>query len=113
MYKLTNCAYAHDAKKCKYWMNSLLSEGSQRVEEFLVVFQLKVGAMFFFIGQRYDEMSSSLTKLWNKMIVEARHISITNMIDHIKTKMMQDIENKRLSSKKWNTILCPEMYGRQ
>ena len=41
VYKLTKCAYAHIVEKCKYWMNFLLSEGAQKVEDFFSGFSIK------------------------------------------------------------------------
>ena len=86
VYKLTKCAYARDAEKCKYSMNSLLSKGSRRVEDFFSGFPIKNWCNAFFNGQRYGETSSSLAESWNKMILEARHMPITNMINHIMAK---------------------------
>ena len=58
------------------------------------------------------ETLSSLVASWNKMMLEASHLLIINMIDHIRTKMMHDMASKKQSNKKWNTNLCPEMYDR-
>ena len=99
-------------EKYDYWMNSLINEGGQRVVDFFSGVSTENWCSAFFVGQRCFEMSLSLAKSWNKMIEEARHMPITNIIDNIRVQMMEGKATKRTNSKKWNTILCPEMHDR-
>ena len=93
-------------------MGLLLKEGGQRVKDFVKDIPVQNWCNAFFRGQRYGEMSSSLAESWNKMINEARHMPICNMIGSIRVQIMTGMANMRLQCKTWKTMLCPEMYDR-
>ena len=81
VYMFTECAYAPDYDLYVAKMGLLLKEGGQRVKDFVKDIPVQNWCNAFFRGQRYGEMSSSLAESWSKMINEARHMPICNMID--------------------------------
>ena len=106
VFKMTECAYAPDYNAfCDKW-ESLVTEGRDRVLEFLKDVPLENWCNAFFMGQRYGEMCSSVVETWNKMIDEARHMSITSMIDNIRVQTMKSRTNIRNQCKTWKNALC-------
>ncbi|XP_058102750.1 uncharacterized protein LOC131246538 [Magnolia sinica] len=66
----------------------------------------------FFKGLRYDHLSSNVAELFYGWISEERELSIIQMIDMIRCKMMEMIYARREASRTWSTILTPSMEQR-
>ncbi|XP_058102744.1 uncharacterized protein LOC131246537 isoform X2 [Magnolia sinica] len=66
----------------------------------------------FFEGLRYDHLSSNIAELFYGWISEERRLSIIQMIDMIRCKMMEMIYTRREASSTWSTILTPSMEQR-
>ncbi|XP_058102775.1 uncharacterized protein LOC131246548 isoform X2 [Magnolia sinica] len=66
----------------------------------------------FFKGLRYDHLSSNVAELFYGWISEERELSIIQMIDMIRCKMMEMIYAHREASSTWSTILTPSMEQR-
>ncbi|XP_058102738.1 uncharacterized protein LOC131246534 isoform X2 [Magnolia sinica] len=66
----------------------------------------------FFRGSRYDHVSSSVAELFYGWISEERDVSIIQMIDMIRCKMMEMIYTRREASSAWSTVLTPSMEQR-
>ncbi|XP_058102741.1 uncharacterized protein LOC131246536 [Magnolia sinica] len=66
----------------------------------------------FFKGLRYDHLSSNIAELFYGWISEEHGLSIIQMIDMIRCKMMEMIYTRREASSTWSTILTPSMEQR-
>ncbi|XP_058102740.1 uncharacterized protein LOC131246535 [Magnolia sinica] len=66
----------------------------------------------FFRGSRYDHVSSNIAELFYGWISEERELSIIQMIDTIRCKMMEMIYRSREASSAWSTVLTPSMEQR-
>ena len=109
-YKFESCANASTRVEFEREMESLLSEGGQKVRDFLSEIPKEHWCNAFFEGQRYGKMFSNVAESWNAKIVEARHLPITYMIDRIRLDTMEIMSEKRNICKKWTGILCPIMH---
>ncbi|KAL7194783.1 hypothetical protein ACSBR1_035090 [Camellia fascicularis] len=49
-------------------------------------------------GRRYGEMCSNVAESFNSWVREARNLPITNMVDSIRAKLMQQIAKRRVAS---------------
>ncbi|XP_028066080.1 uncharacterized protein LOC114269020 [Camellia sinensis] len=63
-------------------------------------------------GVRYSEMCSNAAESFNSWIREARHLPITQMVDSIRTKIMNQMSKRRRKSAAWPGVLCPKMEAR-
>ncbi|PPS19898.1 hypothetical protein GOBAR_AA00657 [Gossypium barbadense] len=63
----------------------------------------------FSIRSHFDMLVNNLSKLFNKMILEARKKPILTMIETIRTKIMLLIVKKKEETDKWKGMLCPKI----
>ena len=93
VFLMTECAYALDSESYMEKWECFVKEGGDKVVEFLKDVPVQNWCCAFFTGQRYGEKSSSIAEVWNKMIDEAHHMSITSMIDNIRVQIMKSRAN--------------------
>ncbi|XP_076901770.1 uncharacterized protein LOC143556301 [Bidens hawaiensis] len=63
----------------------------------------------FFGGSRYNHMTSNFGNYIYSWVSEANELSITQMVDELRGKMMQLIYTRRVESSQWLTRLTPAM----
>ena len=107
VYKFCECAYAPNAEKFAMKLDEFMSEGGQRVRNFISDLPPQHWCNLYFIGQRYGEMCSNVAESWNKKIKEARHLPITNLIDKIRIQIMTDMADRKREAASWADVLCP------
>lgn len=61
-----------------------------------------------FPGKRYGELTSNLVESFNNWIKDERHLPVTQLLDCIRLKLMEQMSNRRLCAMKWNGV-CPAM----
>ncbi|KAH7853109.1 hypothetical protein Vadar_033368 [Vaccinium darrowii] len=61
-----------------------------------------------FPGKRYDELTSNLVESFNNWIKDECHLPVTQLLDCIRLKLMEQMSNRRLCAMKWNGV-CPAM----
>ncbi|XP_028082622.1 uncharacterized protein LOC114283950 [Camellia sinensis] len=64
------------------------------------------------MGARYGEMCSNAAEPFNLWIREARHLPITQMVDSIRIKIMNQMSKRRRKLPAWLGVLCPKMEAR-
>ncbi|XP_028052805.1 uncharacterized protein LOC114257239 [Camellia sinensis] len=57
-------------------------------------------------GMRYGEMTSNAAESFNNWIKEARNLSITQMVDKIRTKLMRQMSAQHDQANMWNELIC-------
>ncbi|KAH7848531.1 hypothetical protein Vadar_004068 [Vaccinium darrowii] len=82
---------------------------SDRNEDFLTNAPKDHWACAFFPGKWYGEMSSSLSESFNSWIREERHLPVTQLVDRIRVKIMEQLSARHEASLKWNQVVCPTM----
>ncbi|KAI8545242.1 hypothetical protein RHMOL_Rhmol07G0025800 [Rhododendron molle] len=105
----SKCAYALTVAKFNQHMGNLVKHGGATVVHFLSELPNERWANVFFPGQRYGVMSSSLAKCFNSWILKERELSVVDMVDRIRKKMMKSMCLRREMSSKWEHVICP--YG--
>lgn len=61
-----------------------------------------------FPGPRWGIMTSNVAESFNSWILEARHLSIPQMVDHIRLQIMQMMHSRRIRGRGIQTHLCPD-----
>lgn len=112
VYKFRECGYALDVDSFQKELESLLSEGGERVKQFVSEIPFENWTNAHFKGNRYGEMCSNIAESWNSKIVKALHLPIMNMIDLIRLMTLKDLTKGRRECEKWTRILCPEIQTR-
>ncbi|KAI8553513.1 hypothetical protein RHMOL_Rhmol05G0021900 [Rhododendron molle] len=84
------CAYAPNEMKFNEEMARLKKAGGEsRITNFLADLPYEHWANAFFPGQRYGEMWSNLAECFNSWIEKERHLSITQLVDRVRIKLME------------------------
>ncbi|XP_038678413.1 uncharacterized protein LOC119979862 [Tripterygium wilfordii] len=107
--KFKQCVYVLSKIAFHDRLQELLSMGGDRVASFIDEAPACNWANVYFMGKRYSEMSSNAAESFNSQIFEFRSLPITNMIDMIRLKLMNQMSFRREDSYTWTTFLCPSM----
>ncbi|KAH7842355.1 hypothetical protein Vadar_004352 [Vaccinium darrowii] len=102
-------AYAPNEGSFNEQIAKLKSYGIKKVEDFLTNAPKDHWACAFFPGKRYGEMSSSLSESFNSWIREEQHLPVTQLVDRIRVKIMEQLSARHEASLKWNQVVCPTM----
>ncbi|KAI8550261.1 hypothetical protein RHMOL_Rhmol06G0091000 [Rhododendron molle] len=103
------CAYAPNEMKFNEEMARLKKAGGEsRITNFLADLPYEHWANAFFPGQRYGEMWSNLAECFNSWIEKERHLSITQLVDRVRIKLMEQMCCRKQTAK-WRQVLCPTM----
>ncbi|XP_028100133.1 uncharacterized protein LOC114299560 [Camellia sinensis] len=62
-----------------------------------------------YFSQRYGEMCSNTAESFNNWVSEARHLSITRLVDMIRGQIMEQMLDHRVKCTKWAGVICPKM----
>ncbi|KAF7140537.1 hypothetical protein RHSIM_Rhsim01G0036700 [Rhododendron simsii] len=103
------CAHAPNEKMFDDLIADLKRQGKGRVITFLSRLPKEHWACAFFPGKRYGEMCSNLAECFNNWIKEERHLPVTQLVDRIRMKMMENIAKRSQVAAKWNFSICPNM----
>ncbi|KAH7833222.1 hypothetical protein Vadar_004199 [Vaccinium darrowii] len=102
-------AYAPTKKAFYEIIAKLKSHGINRVDDLLSNLPNEHWAHAFFPGKRYGEMWSNLAESFNSWIKEERHLPITQLVDRIRVKIMEQMSSRLEAAGKWNYVVCPKM----
>ncbi|KAL6219276.1 hypothetical protein ACLB2K_012481 [Fragaria x ananassa] len=86
-------AYSPTIASYNFNLQNLKREGGKPIESFLTHLPLDKWCNAFFRGSRYGEMANSIAKSFNSLRV----------------KVMENMSEREVECKKWNTVLCPPM----
>ncbi|KAI8561157.1 hypothetical protein RHMOL_Rhmol04G0315700 [Rhododendron molle] len=104
------CAYAPNEMKFNEEMARLKKAGGEsRITNFLADLPYEHWANAFFPGQRYGEMWSNLAECFNSWIEKERHLPITQLVDRVRIKLMEQMCCRKQIAAKWRQVLCPTM----
>ncbi|KAI8567854.1 hypothetical protein RHMOL_Rhmol02G0154000 [Rhododendron molle] len=103
------CAHAPNEKMFDDLIADLKSQGKGRVITFLSRLPKEQWACAFFPGKWYGEMCSNLAECFNNWIKEERHLPVTQLVDRIRVKMMENIAKRSQVAAKWNFSIYPNM----
>ncbi|XP_058221430.1 uncharacterized protein LOC131331480 [Rhododendron vialii] len=104
------CAYAPNEMKFNEEMARLKKAGGEaRITNFLADLPYEHWANAFSPGQRYGEMWSNLAEYFNSWIEKERHLPITQLVDRVRIKLMEQMCFRKQTAAKWRQVLCPTM----
>ncbi|KAL7224730.1 hypothetical protein ACSBR1_026083 [Camellia fascicularis] len=108
MRKLRECAYVPTVTSFNKKIEALKLYSSAVVGEFLKDLHPRDWANAYFkylyaMGRRYSEMCSNAAESFNNWIQEARHLPITQLVDAIRGRIMEQMSKRRVKSSKWAT----------
>ncbi|KAL7176792.1 hypothetical protein ACSBR2_030190 [Camellia fascicularis] len=110
--KFRACAYAPTVTGFNASIETFIKSRRNVATSFLKDIPPQYWADAYFMGARYGEMCSNAAESFNSWICEARHLPITQMIDSIRTKIMNQMSKRRCKSAAWPGVLCPKMEAR-
>ncbi|XP_028082628.1 uncharacterized protein LOC114283957 [Camellia sinensis] len=110
--KFRACAYTPTVTGFNASIETFIKSGRNVATSFLKDIPPQYWANAYFMGARYSEMCSNAAESFNSWILEARHLPITQMVDSIWTKIMNQMPKRRRKSAAWPGVLCPKMEAR-
>lgn len=105
---LYTCAYApklEDFEQCSQDLKAI----SPEAYDWVINSEPHHWANVFFVGTRYNHMTSNFGQLVYNWVAEAVEFPITQMIDMLRGKLMELIYTRRVDSNRWTTTLTPSM----
>ena len=79
---------------------------SRCAKEFVDSFSMHHWANVSFQSECYGNMYSNVIEFYNAWIIEARHLPICELVDHIRIQIMEICSRKKIQSSKWMSHLC-------
>ncbi|KAF7138689.1 hypothetical protein RHSIM_Rhsim07G0128200 [Rhododendron simsii] len=102
---LSLCAYAPNEMKFNEEMARLKKAGGEaRITNFLADLPYEHWSNAFFPGQRYGEMWSNLAECFNSWIEKERHLPITQLVDRVWIKLMEQMCYRKQTTTKWRQV---------
>ncbi|KAH7850764.1 hypothetical protein Vadar_002666 [Vaccinium darrowii] len=102
------CAYAPTVTEFDKLLSKLKADGGQKVIDFLSTLANDHWCHPYFVGKRYGELTSNLVESFNSWIKKERHLPITQLVDRIRVKLMDQMSDRRDLGLKWETVICPK-----
>ncbi|KAH7857636.1 hypothetical protein Vadar_014855 [Vaccinium darrowii] len=102
------CAYAPTIAEFDKLLGKLKADGEPKVIEFLSRLANEHWCHPYFVGKRYGELTSNLVECFKSWIKNEHRLPITQLVDTIRVKLMDQMSNRRDSGLKWKTIICPK-----
>lgn len=103
------CAYARTEEAFNLSAGKLEAEGGRPAIDFLAEAPYEKWSNAFFKGNRYGEMCNNVSESFNFWILELRSLPILDMIEGIRTKVMENMANRKIEAESWSTELCPNL----
>ncbi|XP_028117453.1 uncharacterized protein LOC114315084 [Camellia sinensis] len=107
--KLRECAYAPTVAEFNEKIKAFIQSGRHIAVNFLQDLKPHHWENAYFRGNRYGEMCSNVAESFNNWIKKARHLPITQMVDAIRTQIMNQMSDRRGASSSWAGVICPKM----
>lgn len=89
------CAYAPTVTKFDKLLSKLKADGGQKVIDFLSTLANDHWCHPYFVGKRYGELTSNLVESFNSWIKKERCLPITQLVDRIRVKLMDQMSDRR------------------
>ncbi|KAG5553979.1 hypothetical protein RHGRI_011746 [Rhododendron griersonianum] len=102
------CACAANVQECDKLLSKLKQDGGVKIIEFLSRLENEHWCHPYFPGKRYGELTSNLVACFNNWIRKERRLPITQLVDKIRLKLMDQMCDRRELAAKWKTVICPK-----
>ncbi|KAL6179128.1 hypothetical protein ACLB2K_050644 [Fragaria x ananassa] len=102
-------AYSPTIASYNFNLQSLKREGGKPTESFLTHLPLDKWCNAFFRGSRYGEMANSIVESFNRWCGPLRELPVFDFLEGLRVKVMDNMSERKVECKKWNTVLCPPM----
>ncbi|KAL6129676.1 hypothetical protein ACLB2K_073025 [Fragaria x ananassa] len=102
-------AYSPTIASYNFNLQSLKREGGKPIESFLTHLPLDKWCNAFFRGSRYGEMANSIAESFNSWCGPLRELPVFDFLEGLRVKVMENMSERKVECKKWNTVLCPPM----
>ncbi|KAG5521019.1 hypothetical protein RHGRI_033537 [Rhododendron griersonianum] len=102
------CACAANVQECDKLLSKLKQDGGVKITEFLSRLENEHWCHPYFPGKRYGELTSNLVECFNNWIRKERRLPITQLVDKIRLKLMDQMCDRRELAAKWKTVICPK-----
>ncbi|XP_004292417.1 PREDICTED: uncharacterized protein LOC101299742 [Fragaria vesca subsp. vesca] len=102
-------AYSPTIASYNFNLQNLKREGGKPIESFLTHLPLDKWCNAFFRGSRYGEMANSIAKSFNSWCGPLRELPVFDFLEGLRVKVMENMSEREVECKKWNTVLCPPM----
>ena len=100
-------AYAPTRQKYTRHINGIL-ESMPLAREFIMQSEPHCWANSLFLGDRWGVVNNNQAECWNNWVKPARFMPVAAMVDHIRTKIMVIMHDRREESNKMASELCPK-----
>ncbi|KAI8561440.1 hypothetical protein RHMOL_Rhmol04G0339700 [Rhododendron molle] len=100
------CAYAPTLELFNELLAELERESGNKMRDFLSDLDVKHWAHAYFPGHRYGELSSNLAECFNRWIKDERCLPVTQLVDAIRMKLMEQMSRRKEESLRWKTTVC-------
>ncbi|KAL7239557.1 hypothetical protein ACSBR2_005452 [Camellia fascicularis] len=104
--KLRKCTYAPTVTSFNHKIEILKQCSPTVVDNFLKDLHPQYWANAYF---KYGEMWSNAAESFNNWVHEARHLPITQLVDAIRGKSMEQMSKRRSKSSRWVSEICLKM----
>ncbi|KAG5535403.1 hypothetical protein RHGRI_023235 [Rhododendron griersonianum] len=102
------CGCAANVQECDKLLSKLKQDGGVKITEFLSRLENEHWCHPYFPGKRYGELTSNLVECFNNWIRKERRLPITQLVDKIRLKLMDQMCDRRELAAKWKTVICPK-----
>lgn len=102
------CACSANIQECDNLLSKLKQDGGVKITEFLSRLETEHWCHPYFPGKRYGELTSNLVECFNNWIKKERRLPITQLVDKIKLKLMDQMCDRRELAANWKTVICPK-----
>ncbi|XP_028094630.1 uncharacterized protein LOC114294685 [Camellia sinensis] len=107
--KLRECAYALTVNAFNQKIDILLQCSPVVVGNFLKDLEPQHWSNAYFRGRRCGEMWSNAAESFNSWIREVHHLPITQLVDAVRGKIMEQRSKRKVKSMEWVGEICPKM----
>ncbi|XP_058186484.1 uncharacterized protein LOC131303569 [Rhododendron vialii] len=106
------CAYAPTLELFNELLAELEREGGDKMRDFLSDLDVKHWAHAHFPGHRYSELSSNLAECFNRWIKDERRLPVTQLVDAIRMKLVEQMSRRKEELLRFKTTVCPTWDAR-
>ncbi|KAH7853154.1 hypothetical protein Vadar_034037 [Vaccinium darrowii] len=99
------CAYAPTVVEFDKLLSKLKADGGAKVIEFLSNLANEHWCHPYFVGKRYAELTSNLVESFNSWIKKESRLPITQLVDRIGVKLMDQMSDRRDLGLKWKIVI--------
>ncbi|XP_012839939.1 PREDICTED: uncharacterized protein LOC105960320 [Erythranthe guttata] len=100
-----DCAYAATKPEFERCLEKFKRTGGGRARNFLADIPNEKWSNAYFEGPRYGQMTSNGCESWNAQVMDEHFLLVTNLIDGIRSKIMEQLCDRLIKGNYWHTVL--------